>query len=126
MLAGGPVAPGSAWTSTLTDQDMFSSHLTCANTMTGWMRGAPTVAEVRTVCSASGHGTVTQHGTTYRVSGSTTLTGRWAFDVRLGLFLAQRLSQQTIVTGTETDRRGTRAFSDRTQSATVQQLVATR
>jgi len=126
MLPDGPVAPGSAWTTTLTDQDMFSSHLICHNTMAGWMQGTSTVAEIRTVCSASGHGTVTQRGTTYRVSGTTTLTGRWAFDVKLGLFLGQTLSQQTIVTGTETDRRGARAFNDRTQTSTMQQLVATR
>jgi len=125
-LTDRPVATGSTWTSTLTDQSLLSAHeLTCRNILVGWLQGSPTVADISTVCSGYGHGTTTHNGVTYRASGSTMLAGRWAFDVKLGVFLAQRLTQQTLISGTETDRHGTRAFSERTQSSTVQQLMAT-
>lgn len=120
-----PVGVGSTWTSTLTDQGLLSHYgLTCHNTLARWLDPAATVAEVHTTCSMQARGTYTNHGTTYRLSGTTTLTGRWAFDVHVGRFLEQVLTQKTSEQGTATDKRGTHPYSMVATGTIEQRLIA--
>lgn len=126
-LPANPVAVGATWTTTLTDRGNIykpNTAMTCTNTLTGVTPAPNRVATIQTTCSIKGHGNVKEQGRTYKFAASDTLSGHWQFSVTSGRFLSQVLHETTTQSGTVTDKKGTRPFTQKSVQTTIQKIGA--